>query len=520
LLGVVAHAGLVGLFYAMESAELVIANLVGVALFGLALGLARRAYLTAALHVGTVVVIGHACLATWIFGWDSGFHLHILAAALLQVQFSVLDLPSRIGGGLAAGATYVFLALLMAGRMPVGVVESPVHATLAVVNVAIVSVVLVGVAAIHTWSMQRTRSARYQAERALQSALQHSSATLDYMADGLFSIDETGQIRSVNASMADMLCTQPNRETSIIPVELRTLARRAMEEGRVVRTELTLPGQRLAAAVASPLCGDDESQPEGAVVLVRDITLDKEVDRMKTEFASMVSHELRTPMTSVMGFVKIVRNRLEKRILPNVVSDDPKVWQAVDQVRANLSIVMEEAERLTTLINDVLDIAKMEAGHMDFATDSVDPADLVERAVAVCQGLFTDGAVVLCGAIDDDLPALIGDRDRLLQVLVNLTSNASKFTVAGSVTIGVTAAEGGLAFSVADTGPGITADNLALVFDRFVQLDPGDTTKPRGTGLGLAICKQIVEAHGGTIRADSTVGTGSTFSFILPIQPS
>ena len=519
LLGAVAHAGLVGLFFALHSPTLILVNALGVALFGLALVLARRGTLTAALHIASFVVVAHSWIATSIMGWNAGFHLHIFSAVLLQVQFSTLEFKHRIAAAMGVCATYVGLAALMAGHVPADAAQ--MHATLAVLNVAILSVTLVAFLAAYSWSVEHMRTARHKAEADLERALRHSSATLDHMADGLFSIDQSGQVRTINPSMSHMLAvrrTQPTRDASIIPLELRQLAVQAIEQRRVVRTELTLPGNVMAAAVASPLQGVGAGKPEGAVVLVRDITVDKEVDRMKTEFTSMVSHELRTPMTSVIGFVKIVQSRLERRILPHVVSDNPRVEQAVDQVRSNLDIVMEEAERLTAHINDVLDIAKMEAGHMEFAKDEIEPADLVNRAVAACQGLFASGDVALVGDVDKGLPRGVGDKDRLQQVLVNLTSNASKFTVTGTVTIGARSDSEHLTFSVADTGPGIPADDLAIVFDRFRQLEPGDTTKPKGTGLGLAICRQIVESHGGSIRVDSELGVGSIFSFTLPID--
>ena len=247
----------------------------------------------------------------------------------------------------------------------------------------------------------------------------------------------------------------------------------------------------------------------------------------KSTFLSNVSHELRTPLTSVVGFSKLIRRRLDETIFPAVGGEDPRVARSMRQVSDNLDIIVAESDRLTALINDVLDLAKIEAGRFDWREVEIQPAELIGRATAATSALF-DGEPALVVDVADDLPTIVGDPDRLIQVVINLLSNAVKFTPSGSVTVrarrGPSPVEAGplmgdadgLLVAVADTGLGIAADDRERVFEQFSQA--GDTLSdgPRGTGLGLPISRQIVEHHGGRLWLESEVGAGSTFSFWLP----
>jgi signal transduction histidine kinase/CheY-like chemotaxis protein/ligand-binding sensor domain-containing protein len=243
----------------------------------------------------------------------------------------------------------------------------------------------------------------------------------------------------------------------------------------------------------------------------------EEADAAKSAFLSTVSHELRTPLTSVLGFAKIIRKRLEDRIFPLVDKTDTKVGQAVKQVEDNLKVVVSEGERLTKLIDDVLDLAKIEAGKLEWHMESVDVADIIDRATAATSSLFDQKGLHLEKQVASDLPSVTGDRDRLIQVVINLISNAVKFTNAGSVTCKVERRAGELVVSVIDTGLGISPADQPKVFERFKQVGDTLTDKPKGTGLGLPICKEIVEHHAGRIWVESALGAGSTFSFSLPV---
>jgi len=244
----------------------------------------------------------------------------------------------------------------------------------------------------------------------------------------------------------------------------------------------------------------------------------EKANQAKSAFLSTVSHELRTPLTSVLGFTKIIQKRLDDKIFPAVNKSDPKTEKVIKQISENLTVVVSEGERLTNLINDVLDLAKIEAGKMEWNFENVSMLEITERALAATSSLFDQKHLKLVRHIESDLPSISGDRDKLIQVIINLISNAVKFTDKGLVTCRVAKEKDQIVVSVSDTGIGIAPEDFSAVFEQFKQVG-GDTLtdKPKGTGLGLPICKEIVEHHGGRIWLESEVGKGSTFSFALPI---
>ncbi len=358
--------------------------------------------------------------------------------------------------------------------------------------------------------------------RELREALARQAAILDSVADGLVAVDADHAVLRANPASKRMLevSTPEGQKVEGLHPVLGVLADECMQ-ARVERTvDLPLAGQRAGAARAAPIVLEgDDGRPSvvGCVILVRDVTREREVDRMKTDFIATVSHELRTPLTSVLGFAKLARTKLDL-ILPLVPQGDARLSRAAQQVAGNLEIISSEGARLADLINDVLDISKMEAGRVDWREDVVKVGELVDRAIAATSGLFTDSTVQRLRQVDDDLPFLVGDGQRLLQVLINLISNASKFTRTGSITIGARRVGDGVEISVEDTGPGIPAKDHSLIFERFRQSGDTLTDKPKGTGLGLAISKHIVEHHGGRIWVESEVGRGSRFAFVMPMQ--
>ena len=242
----------------------------------------------------------------------------------------------------------------------------------------------------------------------------------------------------------------------------------------------------------------------------------------KSTFLSNVSHELRTPLTSVVGFSKLISKRLADVVFPAVATDDPKVERAMRQVEENLAIIVEEGDRLTALINDTLDLAKIEAGRIEWREDPVAIGEVIDRAAAATAALLADPVGPrLVVDVAPGLPTVIGDRDRLIQVVINLISNAVKFTPTGSITVTAVARPdawpGAIEIAVIDTGVGIAPEHHAKVFEQFGQAADTLTDKPRGTGLGLPICREIVEHHGGRLWLESKVGAGSTFRFTLPV---
>lgn len=244
----------------------------------------------------------------------------------------------------------------------------------------------------------------------------------------------------------------------------------------------------------------------------------------KGTFLASVSHELRTPLTSVVGFTKLVGKRFEEIVLPALatlpggVAGDPKLERAARQIGENLRIMAAEGDRLTAMINDVLDLQKIEAGRMEFRREPVDIGAVVDQATAAVAALFeSSGLALVREQPGEPLPTVIGDHHRLIQVVINLLSNAVKFTSAGTVIVRVAPDDGEVVVSVVDTGTGIPAEDRERVFEAFAQSGDTLTDKPRGTGLGLPISRQIVEEHGGRMWLESELGLGSTFAFALPV---
>jgi signal transduction histidine kinase/DNA-binding response OmpR family regulator len=238
----------------------------------------------------------------------------------------------------------------------------------------------------------------------------------------------------------------------------------------------------------------------------------------KSDFLASVSHELRTPLTSVLGFAKLSKQSLERKLFPKIQADDRRTKRDIRFVSENMEIIVAEGERLTTLINNVLDLAKIEAGKVDWDMQPLAIAEVLERATAATAALFEQKGLQLVKNIASDLPEIVGDRDKLIQVVINLISNAVKFTPEGSVTCRANVTGNEIIVSVIDTGTGIAPVDQPQVFEKFKQVGDTLTDKPQGTGLGLPICKEIIQHHGGRIWVESEVDQGSAFSFALPVQ--
>ncbi|MBS1159339.1 MAG: histidine kinase [Proteobacteria bacterium] len=230
----------------------------------------------------------------------------------------------------------------------------------------------------------------------------------------------------------------------------------------------------------------------------------REVDRMKDDFISTVTHELRTPLTSI-------------RALSEILHEDPRL--ALSDRTRFLGIILGETERLTRLINQILDMAKLESGHAEWTSGAVDLGEVAREAMATLEPLFRDKAVGLAAEMPERGPVVQADRDRLTQVMINLLSNAVKFVPGGSgrVRVKVAAVDHQVRVEVADNGPGLTAEECLVVFEKFRQGGNTLTDKPQGTGLGLPISRQIVEYFGGNLWVESQPGSGATFIFTVPL---
>ncbi len=237
----------------------------------------------------------------------------------------------------------------------------------------------------------------------------------------------------------------------------------------------------------------------------------QELDKMKDSFLSTVSHELRTPLTSIKSFAEIL-----------LTYDEDKETQ-----REFLTIINQESDRLTKLINDFLDLSKIEAGRMQWDDREQSLIPIVQNALNITQALAKEKNLIIEFNAPEDMPVVSCDRDRLMQVVTNLLSNSIKFTpIGGKIIVGIKAAAGGsdgssgtVVVSVADNGIGIAPENHEAVFEKFKQVGDTLTDKPKGTGLGLPICKEIVEHYGGKVWVESELGKGAVFLFSLPIVP-
>jgi Na+/proline symporter/nitrogen-specific signal transduction histidine kinase len=229
----------------------------------------------------------------------------------------------------------------------------------------------------------------------------------------------------------------------------------------------------------------------------------KALDRMKDEFVSTVSHELRTPLTSIRAFSEILNKN------PNMEKSERQRF---------LGIIVKETERLTRLINQVLDLAKIESGRLEWLFESVSLNDVIEEASAATTQIFIENSIDLEKEIPSRPVFVKADRDRLIQVVINLLSNAVKFCEpkTGRVNIRLSGENEKAIVEVTDNGTGIHPDEQDRIFEKFLQLSDQHDGKPMGTGLGLAICKRIIEHHGGRIWVESSMGSGSTFAFSLP----
>jgi len=243
----------------------------------------------------------------------------------------------------------------------------------------------------------------------------------------------------------------------------------------------------------------------GVVMVMRDVTTQKEIERIKSNFLSVVSHELRTPLHSIKGFVDIILMG--------------KTGPISELQRDFLGTVKESTANLQRMIDDLLEFSRMEAGQIKLRPEMISIYDIAVTVTEQLAPLAQDNKLELINAVPEDIPLVEADMMRISQVLTNLVSNAIKFTPAGGrVSVYAQARDEHVQVSVQDTGIGIPQEALEKVFERFYQVDDSATRPYRGTGLGLTICKFIVEYHHGKIWAESSVGVGSTFHFVLPTR--
>ena len=235
----------------------------------------------------------------------------------------------------------------------------------------------------------------------------------------------------------------------------------------------------------------------------------READKLKSEFIATVSHELRTPLNSILGFAKLL---LRQKIGP---------LNPIQQT--DLSVIYDSAQHLLSLVNDILDLSKIEAGKIWLDAEWVSVEEIIVGVMASTYILIEDKPIELKEEIESNLPKVYVDRGRIRQAVINILSNAAKFTDVGSITMRVRKITKNeqefVCFSIKDTGIGIAAEDMDKVFEAFRQIDSSVARRAEGTGLGMPISYRLVSLHGGELWVESQVGHGSTFSFTIPLKP-
>ncbi len=316
---------------------------------------------------------------------------------------------------------------------------------------------------------------------------------------GLAERDVIGRSASQLRGMFRMIFEDSNAFDAWLAPLLASSEERAVIELKVLRAE-----PRLLQCFSAPVL-DHQERLLGRMLVFRDITREREVEQMKTDFVSIVSHELRTPLTSIRGSLQLVLGR-------------PQQPELAQRTRELLDISLKNSERLIRLINDILDISKIEQGSIQLRRVALDPGDLCRTAAQEIETFAAGRDISIQARVPAGLPAVSADRDRALQILTNLLSNAVKFSDSGQrIELTALLSNGSICFSVRDYGRGIAPEDHQLIFEKFYQLDSSLTRNVGGTGLGLAICKALVEEHGGNIWIESTLGNGATLSFTLPL---
>ncbi|MBI4230325.1 MAG: PAS domain-containing protein [Planctomycetes bacterium] len=354
--------------------------------------------------------------------------------------------------------------------------------------------------------------------RGVEEARHFLSNILEGMAHGVMTVSPDGRVTQVNRNMLLMFEVErglePGRRLEeILPPAAAGPIRELLEE--VLQTgfgmdrllEHTLSGgTRVDYGVSGSLVRGASGMATGAVLQCRDMTATRELERlrrldqMKSEFVNNVSHELRTPLTSIKAYTDA---------LLGMVEDETQV--------KFLRVVEEESDRLLELIENLLNVSRIESGKLHLVLAAVDPSELVRSIEKVSRVQSERHTLIL--EVAQGMPQVNLDADKMKEVLLNLVSNAVKYSPAGGrVWLRAFPREGNLWFEVADEGLGISEENQKNLFEKFFRVDSEATRNIRGTGLGLAITRSIVQAHGGTLHVASTLGKGSTFTVVLPVH--
>lgn len=373
----------------------------------------------------------------------------------------------------------------------------------------------------------RDISERKQIEQMRNEATQQASdrqarisAVLETVVDGIITIDNRGKIETFNRAAEKIFGYTSTEITGINVKSLMPAPFREEHDGylknyretgdaQVIGNDREVVGRRKDGTTFPMDLAIGEMVIDGQQMftgIVRDISERKEIERMKNEFVSTVSHELRTPLTSMMGSLGLLK--------ADVLGEMP------EQTKAMLDIAHKNGQRLINLLNDILDVEKMEAGKLEYVMKPLEILPLMENAIEANLGYGDAHGVTFILGKESSAATVQADEARMMQVMSNLMSNAAKYSAKGDeVEISVTTTDDSVRVAVADKGPGIRPEHYEKIFKKFSQADSSDNRAKDGTGLGLSITKSIVESHGGRIDFTSEVDKGTTFFFELPLCP-
>jgi PAS domain S-box-containing protein len=492
-----------------------------------------------------VLVVSLVLLVFAASGWRPGRRWWVIGGAWsLQAVVDTIYLYQAAGGDYSPGTLLdvpwvaVVLVLALAASLPsqargrgelsnwarlvvpcffavVALVLTTLDSFYEVNNVAVIlatgALLLAGVRTALTFADMRSEAH----SRALQARYE---LILNSAGEGIYGLDREGRATFVNAAAGEMTGHEPEdvigrRQHELVhhtradgtpyPVE-ECPVMRSISAGAVSRMRQDLYWRKDGTSfpveyTSTPIVEDGEVT--GAVVVFKDISERLEVDRMKEEFTSVVSHELRTPLTSIRGSLGLLAG--------GTFGELPARGQRMAE------IAVENTDRLVRLINDILDIERIDSGKVKLESAGCEASELVSRAIELMGQMASDAEIELTSSAES-VP-LEADPDRVLQTLTNLLSNAIKFSHrGGTVRLSCERQRGEALFAVHDKGRGIPAGKLDSIFERFQQVDASDSREKGGTGLGLPICRSIVQQHGGRIWVESELGRGSDFYFTLP----
>lgn len=360
----------------------------------------------------------------------------------------------------------------------------------------------------------RNLTALKEAEIALRESEERFRRVFEDAAVGMAIAQIDGQLIQVNQALCDIVgYSEADLLTKVVqdfmhPEDLeqeleylQQLLNNTISYYHIEKRYIHKQGHIVWVLLSVSLVRDAHGSPSHVIGIVQDISDRKEIDRMKDEFISIVSHELRTPLTAIQGSLGILAT--------GIYDKNPA------KARRMLEIAALDTERLARLVNDILDLERLESGKVELVMQSCQVADLLQQSVEAMQSIAEDANVSLvCQPIQVMVRAA---PDAIIQTLTNLIGNAIKFSPSHSVvTVSATPAESFIRFQIADQGRGVPPEKFDNIFKRFEQVDVSDSRQKGGTGLGLTICQTIVEQHGGKIWVDSVLNQGSTFYFTIP----